>query len=122
MPDVIVLPDRSLGRSSMEVSYQFREPVESLWRAGKAATFSRPHEWIEVMFPINTARMTSHATVVMLADWKFDYVPRTPLGKKLLALRAKAVSAGMELLSEDEVLEEVRRRRGGVEAGEADLH
>ena len=122
MPDVIVLSDRSLGRSSMEVSYKFTAPAESLWTTWEAATFSRPHEWIEFILPISTAKMTSNATVVSLAEWESAYVPRTPLGKKLLALRAKAVSAGMEILSEDEVLEEVRRRRGGVEAGEADLY
>jgi len=122
MPDVIVLSDRLLGRSSTELSYKSRESVESLCMACEAATFSRPNEWIGFMFPIGTAKMTSYATVVTLADWKSDYVPRTPLGRKLLALRAKAISAGMELLSEEEVLEEVRQRRGGVEAGEADIH
>lgn len=43
------------------------------------------------------------------------YVPRTPLGWKLLSLRKKAVEKGMRLLSVDEILEELRKRRGEIE-------
>jgi len=39
----------------------------------------------------------------------------------LASLRRRAVASGMRLLSEDEVLEEVRRRRGELENDEADL-
>jgi len=39
-------------------------------------------------------------------------VERTALGKRLAALRAKAIDAGMRLLTEEEVLVEVKRRRG----------
>ncbi|MCL2010115.1 MAG: hypothetical protein FWG71_06160 [Synergistaceae bacterium] len=45
------------------------------------------------------------------ADYSL-FTPRTKLGKRLFALRTKAVHAGMKLLSEEEVLEEVKRRRG----------
>jgi hypothetical protein len=47
-----------------------------------------------------------------------EFTPRTPLGKKLTQLRMRAMAAGMRLLSQDEVLEEVRRRRGEVEDDE----
>ena len=40
------------------------------------------------------------------------YNERITLGKKLAALRTKAIAHGMQLLSEDEVLQDVRRRRG----------
>jgi hypothetical protein len=40
------------------------------------------------------------------------FVPRSPLGRKLVALRNKAISSGMRLFSEKEVLEELKRRRG----------
>jgi len=106
----------------MEVSYEFTTTAQSLRTTWEAATFSRPSDWIEFTLPISTARMTSNATVVTLADCESAYVPRTPLGRKLLALRAKAVSAGVTLLNEEQVREEVRRRHGGVEAGEADVH
>jgi len=36
---------------------------------------------------------------------------KTELGKKLFALRVRAIKEGIKLLSEDEVLEEVARRR-----------
>ena len=40
------------------------------------------------------------------------FVPRSDWGWKLVELRKRAIDEGMRLLSEDEVLEEVRRRRG----------
>jgi hypothetical protein len=48
-------------------------------------------------------------------------VPRTPLGKRLLALRRKAIEGGMRLLDQDEVLEEIRRRRGEVDSDDSDV-
>lgn len=42
------------------------------------------------------------------------YIPRTALGERLLALRNKAIANGMRLLSTDEVIEEVARRRGEI--------
>ena len=40
------------------------------------------------------------------------FTPRTQLVKRLFALRTKAVRAGMKLLSEEEILKEVKSRRG----------
>lgn len=58
------------------------------------------------------------------ADW-WNRTPETKLtsdfGKRLYALRTKAVASGMRLLSENEVLEEVKRRRGGIDENETDL-
>ena len=42
------------------------------------------------------------------------YVPRTELGRRLLALRRTYVQGGGRLLSWDEIDAEVRLRRGGV--------
>ena len=53
---------------------------------------------------------------------KEQITPRTELGKRLHALRNKAVSAGMKLLSEEEILDEVRRRQGEMEGDEKDLY
>jgi len=36
------------------------------------------------------------------------------LGKRLMALRQKAIAEGIELLSTEEILAEVKRRRGEV--------
>lgn len=43
-----------------------------------------------------------------------EYIPRTALGRRLLILRRRAIKKGMKLLSPDEVLEEVERRRGEI--------
>lgn len=48
----------------------------------------------------------------MRIERKFIFIPRTPLGRKLVALRNKAISSGMRLFSEKEVLEKLKRRRG----------
>ena len=48
-------------------------------------------------------------------------VSRSPLGRRLAALRDRAIRSGMKLLTADEVLEEVRRRRGEFDADEADV-
>jgi len=36
------------------------------------------------------------------------------LGKRLMALRQKAIAEGIELLSTEEILAEVKRRRGEI--------
>lgn len=46
---------------------------------------------------------------------------RTALGRRLIALRERAIAAGLRLLSDDEVLVEVKRRRGEVEGDETNL-
>jgi hypothetical protein len=43
-----------------------------------------------------------------------EYMPRTELGKKLLALRQAYVANGGRLLSADALDEELHSRRGGV--------
>ena len=42
--------------------------------------------------------------------WK----PNTTYGKKLLALRQKFIDSGGRLLDDDEVLREIKERRGGL--------
>ncbi|WP_295386120.1 hypothetical protein [uncultured Thiodictyon sp.] len=42
------------------------------------------------------------------------YQPRTELGRKLIELRRAYVRGGGKLLSDDELDEEARQRRGGV--------
>jgi hypothetical protein len=41
-----------------------------------------------------------------------SYVPKTALGKSLLAIRAEIVATGEPLLNRDEVEKEVANRRG----------
>jgi hypothetical protein len=61
-------------------------------------------------------------TVMTLAKKRDAFAPRTALGAQLLSIRNRAITSGMKLLSEEEVLEEVRRRRGELENGEADIY
>jgi hypothetical protein len=45
---------------------------------------------------------------------KPSYRPKTALGERLMALRNQAIAKGLTLLDADEIIEEVRRRRGEV--------
>ncbi|MEC4814424.1 MAG: hypothetical protein SAK29_14290 [Scytonema sp. PMC 1069.18] len=42
-----------------------------------------------------------------------DFVPQTPLGKKLWEIRQRAIASGLQLLKEDEIEQELAVRRGG---------
>ncbi len=42
-----------------------------------------------------------------------QFVPQTPLGNKLWEIRQKIVAAGVPLLSDDELEQEILERRGG---------
>lgn len=77
---------------------------------------------IQIIKPLEKEKSTWQSTEVFSSQWETGFTPRTDLGKRLYALRAKAVAAGMKLLSEEEVLEEVKRRRGETEENEKDLH
>ena len=41
-----------------------------------------------------------------------DFVPQTPLGKKLWKIRQRAITSGLQLLNEDEIEQELAARRG----------
>ena len=43
-----------------------------------------------------------------------DFLPQTPLAKKLWEIRQRAIAAGLELLNEDEIEQELAHRRGGT--------
>ncbi|MCL1473314.1 hypothetical protein [Argonema antarcticum] len=42
-----------------------------------------------------------------------DYIPQTPLAKKLWEIRQRAIASGMQLLNEAEIEQELAERRGG---------
>ncbi|BAU11368.1 hypothetical protein LEP3755_18620 [Leptolyngbya sp. NIES-3755] len=42
-----------------------------------------------------------------------EFVPQTPLAKKLWEIRQRAIAEGMTLLSEEELEQELAERRGG---------
>ncbi len=74
------------------------------------------------MSPVSREKGTTQVTEVISSKWETGFTPQTVLGKKLISLRNKAIAAGVQLLSEEEVLEEVKRRRGELEGDEADLY
>jgi len=81
-------------------------------------------DWIKIDSPIGREEIRSSLVKISFleAEVKDEFIPRTPLGEKLLSLRKKAIRAGVKLLTEEEVLEEIKRRRGELENNEADLH
>jgi hypothetical protein len=72
--------------------------------------------------PFEMGRSTCQSASVFLSEWETVFTPKTEFGRKLYALRTKAVVAGMKLLSEDEVFKEVKRRRGEIDENEKDLY
>lgn len=50
-------------------------------------------------------------TVYTLPEEETDWVPRTHLGQTLRSIRKKTLAKGMSLLTEEEVLDQLRNRR-----------
>jgi hypothetical protein len=50
-----------------------------------------------------------------------EFVPQTPLGNKLWEIRQRAISKGLQLLSERELEEELADRRGGYREPQENL-
>ena len=46
------------------------------------------------------------------------FAPRTVLGRKLWSLRKQTIKSGVKLLNADEISEELKRRRGGLQEEE----
>jgi len=64
---------------------------------------------IMVLPPVSTADATPSPNSENAAD---EFKPVTELGQQLLAIRQRALATGMKPMNQDEVLAEVRRRRG----------
>ena len=62
-------------------------------------------------FPAGPVRVTVEAIDAIDAD-EAPAPGLSPLGQRLLELRRQAIAGGMTLLTQDEVLEEARRRAG----------
>ncbi|MGZ8245395.1 hypothetical protein [Methylomagnum sp.] len=60
-------------------------------------------------FPTGLVKITVEPLTVPASE---PYQPQTELGKRLMEIRQRAIAKGMPLMSQDEVLAEVRRRRG----------
>jgi len=91
-------------------------------RSREGAARGPAFPWMDIIRPVEEERSTCQSTKVSLSEWEPVFTPRTDLGKRLYALRANAMVSGIRLLSEEEVLEEVKRRRGELEEDEKDLY
>lgn len=122
MAAVITLTNEILNSGSTGIV--FPVPQESWCGSCERPEINYPRRtaWIAVVYPIGGEKSTSQATEVTPKEWEKGFVPRTALGMRLATLRTKAIAAGMRLLTEDEVLEEVKRRRGEIKDNEADLY
>jgi hypothetical protein len=93
--------------------YGERLPMESQPRAAL---------WVELRLPLPDEDISCRSTEIGFLHRPKAFVPRTALGRKLIALRTRAIKEGMRLLSADEILEEVKRRRGELGGDEADVY
>lgn len=59
-----------------------------------------------------TTSITDGCLLIVLPSQSESCAPRTPLGKRLAALSARARESGLRSMTADEILEEVKRRRG----------
>lgn len=124
MIETMTLTDDISGRMTGSVLFPFS------WEEKQGILNRRPEgndrrtaaAWIELIIPLGKERSTSQSTEIFSSQWETVFSPRTELGRRLYALRTKAIDAGMKLFSEDEVLEEVKRRRGELEEDEKDLY
>jgi hypothetical protein len=64
-----------------------------------------------------SGKILSKLNEVSPRDATAVFVPKTEFGRKLLAIREAAIKEGMKLLTDDEVIAEVRARRGDVREG-----
>lgn len=71
--------------------------------------------------PVGPEARTSQTTQVLWEGEVQRWGPRTDFGRRLLALRQEAIRSGVRVLTRDEVLEEVRRRREELDDEKADL-
>lgn len=66
-----------------------------------------------------TSGACSQVSEIRAPTTRQKYVPKTPLGERLLVLREQAIARGIPLLTEVQILEEVMRRRGELPGAEA---
>lgn len=77
-------------------------------RSGWEGTFF----WVSIASPVAREKWTYRMTEVGISYPAQPYMPRTELGRKLLALRRRAIERGMKLHDADTILASVRKNRG----------
>lgn len=74
--------------------------------------------WTDLIWPIPDEKLSNAITRSTLPDLGKPLISRTVLRRKLLSLRMRAIQHGIKLLSADEVLKEVKLRRGETDEEE----
>jgi len=65
---------------------------------------------------LDEAPMENESSRALTGDAVVDhYQPKTELGRKLIELRRAYIESGGKLMTQDEILAEVRQRRGGID-------
>lgn len=67
-----------------------------------------PEKQQKVFEFIEALKSESDATEIIT-----EYIPQTPLAKKLWKIRQRAIASGIKLLNEAEIEQELAERRGG---------
>jgi hypothetical protein len=78
--------------------------------------------WVFLRYPIEKEMSSTYITEIYSPISRMEFAPQTPLGKRLYYLRKKAIASGIRLLSEEEVSEEIMRRRGDLTDDKEDLY
>lgn len=118
------LTQNSRSRNTYAVAFTpaYRPRVGSNGRRSIFGLFPETMSWQgHILWPVGMERGSWQITVVSFPGEREEFIPRTALGAKLLSLRNRAVASGVRLLSEDEILDEVARRRGEFGNGESDV-
>lgn len=96
-------------------------PWEGVSQGPAVKAKANVRKWRFRVMPVGDDEISYRMTDVFFPTETEGFAPRTALGRKLMSLRKTAVASGMRLLTEDEVIEEVKWRRGELEGHEADL-
>lgn len=82
----------------------------------KTVSVKMPEEVLRRIPSDNVSEFIRDAVNEKLArhDESSDWKPKTPYGRRLLALRQEFIKSGGKLLSPEEISEELRQRRGGL--------
>lgn len=107
--DIIISKYQARGTNSI-LSYGILAPILH----PEEADFGFPNPISVVEYKL-TSNLSSSFQISEIRLEPPQYQPKTPLGKKLLALRQQAIRRGLRLLAAEEIIQEVKRRRGELE-------
>jgi len=104
------VPHRFIGQaaiSSLFIRKLKSSPVNLL-----SAAVSEKSTVRIIIWPPAYTGSCCRSTKVLYCPENPSFIPKTKLGKKLYALRTKAVTSGIKLFTEKEIRDEIRTHRG----------